>query len=82
MIYWLVSIAALVGVVLNIRKHVACFYVWAVTNAAWAWIDPIRRGWEDQRQRPKPYTAGSWGPSDATALMARDDVRQAYTGVV
>jgi glucose-6-phosphate 1-dehydrogenase len=40
--------------------------------AAWAWIDPIRRGWEEHRQRPKPYTAGSWGPSDATALMARD----------
>ena len=41
--------------------------------AAWSWIDPIRRGWEEQRQRPKPYTAGSWGPSDATALMARDN---------
>ncbi|MFO1058185.1 MAG: glucose-6-phosphate dehydrogenase [Dongiaceae bacterium] len=40
--------------------------------AAWAWIDPIRRGWEETRLRPKPYTSGSWGPSDATALMARD----------
>ena len=39
MIYWLVSIAALVGVALNIRKHVACFYVWACTNATWAYVD-------------------------------------------
>ncbi len=37
--YWLVSIAALVGIVLNIRKHVACFYVWSCTNAVWAWLD-------------------------------------------
>lgn len=39
MIYWLISAAALAGVILNIRKHVACFYVWAVTNATWAWVD-------------------------------------------
>ena len=32
---WLTSVAALVGVVLNIRKHVACFWIWTVTNAIW-----------------------------------------------
>ncbi len=37
--YWLVSIAALAGVVLNIKKHVACFYLWSCTNAVWAWLD-------------------------------------------
>lgn len=37
--YWLVSLVALVGVVLNIRKHVACFYVWACTNAVWVYAD-------------------------------------------
>ena len=36
---WVISLAALVGVVLNIRKHVACFWVWAFTNASWAWLD-------------------------------------------
>jgi hypothetical protein len=39
MFYWLVSLAALAGVVLNIRKHVACFYIWSMTNAAWAFAD-------------------------------------------
>jgi hypothetical protein len=40
-IYWLVSLAALTGVWLNVRKHVACFYVWSVTNAVWAYADWI-----------------------------------------
>ena len=40
--------------------------------AAWRWIDPIREGWESENIRPRPYPAGSWGPSDATALIARD----------
>ncbi len=28
--------------------------------------------WEEQEQRPEPYTAGSWGPAAATLLLARD----------
>jgi len=35
MLYWLVSVAALVGVWLNIRKKPICFPIWAVTNALW-----------------------------------------------
>jgi hypothetical protein len=38
-LYWLVSLAALVGVWLNIRKQVACFYLWSVTNAIWTYAD-------------------------------------------
>ena len=41
-------------------------------SAAWQWIDPILDGWKSERVAPRPYTAGSWGPSDATALLARD----------
>ena len=40
--------------------------------AAWRWIDPILDGWRSEGVAPKPYPAGSWGPSDATALIARD----------
>jgi glucose-6-phosphate 1-dehydrogenase len=40
--------------------------------AAWRWIDPILDGWQSEGVAPKPYPAGSWGPSDATALIARD----------
>jgi nicotinamide mononucleotide transporter len=37
--YWLVSLLALVGVWLNIKKNVACFWIWAFTNLAWAEAD-------------------------------------------
>ena len=40
--------------------------------AAWRWVDPILAAWSAERTAIKPYPAGSWGPSDATALMARD----------
>ena len=38
-IYWITALAALIGVWLNVQKHVACFWIWTVTNAAWAWVD-------------------------------------------
>jgi glucose-6-phosphate 1-dehydrogenase len=41
-------------------------------EAAWRWIDPIRAAWERAGTAPKPYTAGSWGPSAAIALIERD----------
>jgi glucose-6-phosphate 1-dehydrogenase len=42
-------------------------------EAAWAWVDPIVAGWdEDEDGAPHPYLAGSWGPSQAVALIARD----------
>lgn len=39
MILWTLTVLSLVGVVLNIRKHRACFYLWTVTNASWAVVD-------------------------------------------
>ena len=41
-IYWLVSIAAIVGVWLNVQKRVACFYIWGVTNAIWTYAEVTR----------------------------------------
>lgn len=43
-------------------------------EAQWQWIDGIRRGWEASGATPKPYAAGSWGPSAAIALTERDGV--------
>ena len=43
MLYWLTSIASLIGVYLNIKKKVACFWIWAVTNAIWTFVD-IKHG--------------------------------------
>lgn len=39
---------------------------------AWRYVDPILSQWQEQEQRPEPYTAGTWGPAAATLLLARD----------
>ena len=41
-------------------------------EAAWAWIDPILGAWARSGEAPRHYTAGSWGPSAAVALIERD----------
>jgi glucose-6-phosphate 1-dehydrogenase len=41
-------------------------------EAAWRWIDPILAAWSASNDAPKPYTAGSWGPSASVALIERD----------
>ncbi|KPL69557.1 glucose-6-phosphate dehydrogenase [Erythrobacter sp. SG61-1L] len=43
-------------------------------EAQWQWIDQIRANWHEDTLTPKPYTAGSWGPSAAIALAERDGV--------
>ncbi|MCL6684800.1 glucose-6-phosphate dehydrogenase [Sphingomonas alba] len=43
-------------------------------EAQWAWIDEIRAGWTAAGVTPKPYAAGTWGPSSAIALAERDGV--------
>ncbi len=41
-------------------------------EAAWDWIDPILESWNASSETPKSYTAGTWGPSSAVALIERD----------
>ncbi|MDW6025107.1 glucose-6-phosphate dehydrogenase [Mesorhizobium sp. BAC0120] len=41
-------------------------------EAAWRWVDPILRAWEDGRQEAQGYTSGTWGPSASIALIERD----------
>ena len=43
-------------------------------EAQWTWIDGIREQWQREGLTPKPYNAGSWGPSAAIALAERDGV--------
>ena len=35
-------------------------------------MDPILTAWEETGQSVQPYTAGTWGPSQAIALIERD----------
>jgi glucose-6-phosphate 1-dehydrogenase len=41
-------------------------------EAAWRWIEPMLDAWAAQGERPRPYTAGSWGPAASAALIGRD----------
>ena len=38
---------------------------------AWRWVDGVAQAWADAGLAPKPYAAGSWGPSGAFALIER-----------
>ncbi len=39
---------------------------------AWRWVEPILNHWAADPQGPRPYTAGTWGPSASSAMIARD----------
>ena len=41
-------------------------------EAAWHWAGPILDAWAASGEGPKSYTAGTWGPSAAIALIERD----------
>lgn len=41
-------------------------------EAAWDWVDPILKSWEETGQDSHNYTAGTWGPSSSIALIERD----------
>ncbi len=41
-------------------------------EAAWGWIDPIAEAWAKSEEAPKPYAAGTWGPTASIALIERD----------
>jgi glucose-6-phosphate 1-dehydrogenase len=39
---------------------------------AWRWVEPILTHWQADAQGPRPYAAGTWGPSATSAMIARD----------
>jgi glucose-6-phosphate 1-dehydrogenase len=41
-------------------------------EAAWQWVEPLLAHWKGDSHGLRPYTAGSWGPSAASAMIARD----------
>ncbi len=38
---------------------------------AWTWIDSIQDAWQHSKEEPKPYPAGTWGPTASVAMLAR-----------
>jgi glucose-6-phosphate 1-dehydrogenase len=41
-------------------------------ETAWAWLDPLLKHWESSSEAPPSYSAGTWGPEAADALIERD----------
>jgi glucose-6-phosphate 1-dehydrogenase len=41
-------------------------------EAAWRWVEPVIEHWEGDTRGPRPYAAGTWGPSASSAMIARD----------
>jgi len=39
---------------------------------AWRWVEPILKHWQNDTVGPRPYAAGTWGPSASSAMIARD----------
>ena len=55
-----------------IRHNQTLFMRRDEVEAAWRWVDPILSAWEETGQKCQSYTAGTWGPSQAIALIERD----------
>ncbi len=55
-----------------VRGNATLFMRRDEVEEAWKWVDPIRTAWDESRDPPKAYTAGTWGPSAAIALIERD----------
>ncbi len=45
------------------------------TEATWAVVDPIIKGWEAQKSVVHSYMPGSWGPKAADELLSKDGRR-------
>jgi glucose-6-phosphate 1-dehydrogenase len=55
-----------------IRSNQTLFMRRDEVEAAWRWVDPILKAWDETGQPAQGYTAGTWGPSQSIALIERD----------
>jgi glucose-6-phosphate 1-dehydrogenase len=55
-----------------VRGNATLFMRRDEVEAAWAWVVPILEAWSARPDHPRPYPAGSWGPTAAIALIERD----------
>ncbi len=56
----------------TVRGNATLFMRRDEVEAAWAWAEPILEAWGARPDHPRPYAAGSWGPTAAIALIERD----------
>jgi len=56
----------------TIRGNQALFVRQDELELAWRWVEPILNTWAADPSGPKPYAAGTWGPSASSELLSRD----------
>lgn len=52
------------------RSNLTLFVRRDEQEAAWRWVESILEGWQASRERPKHYTAGTWGPAASNTLLS------------
>ena len=58
---WSLAVASLIGVVANIKRQRWCFYVWAVTNASWTFVDLYHEVWSQAALQAVYFGLAIWG---------------------
>ncbi len=56
----------------TVRGNATLFMRRDEVEAAWTWVEPVLDAWSNSPDSPRPYAAGSWGPTASIALIARD----------
>jgi glucose-6-phosphate 1-dehydrogenase len=56
----------------TVRGNATLFMRRDEVEAAWSWVEPILEAWAARPDAPRPYAAGSWGPTAAIALIERE----------
>jgi glucose-6-phosphate 1-dehydrogenase len=55
-----------------LRGNPALFMRRDEVETAWSWIDGIRAAWSTTGMPVQPYVSGTWGPTDSSNLLDRD----------
>jgi hypothetical protein len=58
---WALAALSVTGVVLNVRRLRACFFVWAFTNASWAAVDLYHGVWAQAALQAVYFGLAVWG---------------------
>ncbi|HWX50697.1 MAG TPA: glucose-6-phosphate dehydrogenase [Roseomonas sp.] len=55
-----------------VRGNTTLFMRRDEVEAAWSWVEPLLETWAERPEAPRPYVAGTWGPTAAIAMIERD----------
>lgn len=68
---WLLTALSLAGTALNVKKRIACFYLWTVVNIAWVFVDCQQGLWARSALDGVHLAFAVWGIWDWTKRPPR-----------